>query len=36
LERQAELERVRQEEEVNRLDLEQQVAWWVKSQNLRA
>ena len=30
------LERVRQEEVANRLDLEQQVAWWVKSQNFRA
>jgi len=30
------LERVRQEEVANRLDLEQQVARWVKSQNFRA
>lgn len=36
LERQAELERLRREEEARRQDLEQQVARWVKSQNLRA
>lgn len=36
LERQAELERLRREEETRRQELEQQVARWVKSQNLRA
>jgi len=36
LEREAKLERRRREEEARRQDLEQQVARWVKSQNLRA